>query len=76
LAGHIEDALHVPLGSVARSTARIPRDRPLVVYCGHGERSSTAISLLEQAGFQHLVNLDGGIGAWREAGLKVSTTPG
>jgi len=71
--GHIDGAIHVPLGDVTKRTDLIPRDRPLVVYCGHGERSSTAISLLESAGYRALVNLDGGIGSWRSEGYQVAS---
>lgn len=72
-AGHIPDAVHIPLGRLAQSIDRVPSGRPVVVYCGHGERASTAASILEDAGFRDLVNLDGGIGAWEEAGLGIST---
>ena len=69
--GHIEGSLHVPLGKLMEAMHLVPKDRPLVVYCGHGERASTAISVLEGAGWRNLVNLDGGIGAWSSAGYKV-----
>jgi len=65
-AGHIEGALHLPLGGLSRRLEEVPRDRPLVVYCGHGERAASAISLLEAGGFGPLLNLDGGIAAWRK----------
>lgn len=64
-AGHIAGALHVPLGDLPGALERIPRDRPLVVYCAHGERASTAASLLERAGVGPLANLRGGYAAWR-----------
>ena len=64
-AGHIEGAIHVPLGSVAAKLSEVPRDRPVVVYCGHGERAASAVSLLERAGFASLLNIDGGYDAWR-----------
>ncbi|MBM3141271.1 MAG: MBL fold metallo-hydrolase, partial [Chloroflexi bacterium] len=65
-AGHIDGALHIPLGSLPGRESTVPRDRPVVVYCGHGERAATAVSLLERAGLEALRNLDGGFGAWRE----------
>lgn len=74
-AGHIEGAIHVPLGSLAANEDRVPRDRPVVVYCGHGERASTGASLLEAAGFHNLVNLDGGIEAWRRADFAFARRP-
>lgn len=64
--GHIEGALHLPLGELANRAEEVPRDRPLVVYCGHGERASSAVSLLEARGFTPLLNLGGGMTAWRE----------
>jgi rhodanese-related sulfurtransferase len=71
-AGHIAGAIHAPLGSLVANSYRIPRNRPVVVYCGHGERASTGASLLEAAGFRDLVNLNGGVGAWESAGFKLS----
>jgi rhodanese-related sulfurtransferase/glyoxylase-like metal-dependent hydrolase (beta-lactamase superfamily II) len=68
---HIPGALHIPLGSLSRRLGDVPRDRPLVTYCGHGERSATALSLLRRAGFERVLNLDLGIGAWQDAGLEV-----
>lgn len=72
-AGHIDGTLHVPLGKLAGKAQTLPSDRPIVVYCGHGERSSTGISLLEAAGLRDLVNLDGGIGAWKDAGYSMAS---
>lgn len=74
-AGHIDGTLHVPLGKLAGKAQTLPSDRPIVVYCGHGERSSTGISLLEAAGLRDLVNLDGGIEAWANAGYNVAHGP-
>jgi len=69
--GHIPGALHIPLGDLEDRAAEIPDDLPIVTYCGHGERSATALSLLERLDFQGLTNLDGGIEAWREARLEI-----
>jgi len=62
--GHIEGALHIPLGDLPERIGEVPKDRPAVVYCGHGERASTAVSLLERAGVEDASNLDGGFDAW------------
>ena len=75
-AGRIEGALHIALGSIEAHLDRLPKDRPILAYCGHGERSATALSLLERSGFSQLLNLNGGINAWRDAGYKtVSSSP-
>jgi hydroxyacylglutathione hydrolase len=70
-AGHVEGTLHIPLGKLANQAQTLPSDRPVVVYCGHGERSSTGISILEAAGLRDLINLDGGIRAWASAGYSI-----
>jgi hydroxyacylglutathione hydrolase len=44
--GLIPGAVHVPLGEITARAGELPREIPLVVYCGHGERASSAVSLL------------------------------
>ena len=66
--GHIPGALHIPLGMLASRLTLLTPERPIVTYCGHGERAATALSLLQRAGFHELLNLDGGIDGWKEAG--------
>ena len=73
-AGHLPSALNLPLGMLAERLGNLPTDRPLLVYCGHGERAATAVSLLERAGVAvPLLNLDGGFGAWTDAGLRAAS---
>lgn len=52
--GHLEGALHIPLGRllVAPETLdALNRQEPLVVYCQHGMRSARAVSYLRDQGF-------------------------
>ena len=57
----------IPFATVIESTARIPKDIPVVVQCRSGARSAKAIRQLEDAhGYTNLVNLTGGILAWQE----------
>ena len=67
--GHVEGAIPLPLGQLPARHDRLPRDRPLIVYCAHGQRAATAVSLLEREGFEALISLNGGIAAWRDAGF-------
>ena len=69
--GHIEGALLVPLDRLEEELGRIPRDRPFVVQCQGGYRSSIAASLLERHGIDVAGDLIGGYGAWTEAGRPV-----
>jgi len=60
-AGHLDHAVNLPLGSLSKSVALLPQGSPTIAYCGHGERSTTAVSLLEARGI-YAVNLEGGYG--------------
>lgn len=70
-AGHIPGALHIPLGHLTDRAGEIPRDRPIVVQCQSGGRSSIAASVLEQLGAAGVINLSGGITGWAAAGLPI-----
>jgi hydroxyacylglutathione hydrolase len=71
-AGHVPGALHVPLGDLPGRADALPKDRPAVVYCGIGERSATAASLLERAGAGEIISVKGGFRAWKKSGLPVA----
>jgi hydroxyacylglutathione hydrolase len=64
----IPDAAHIELGDII--AGRTPDANDVIVFCGHGERSATAASLLERRGIK-AVNLVGGIGAWEALGLPI-----
>jgi len=62
-AGHIAGAKHVPLPELPQRTGEIDRDRPVVVYCRGGNRSSMATAALNDAGYD-AVKLSEGIVGW------------
>jgi rhodanese-related sulfurtransferase/glyoxylase-like metal-dependent hydrolase (beta-lactamase superfamily II) len=66
--GHIERAVSLPLGDLAKRAASLDRSRPVAVICASGYRSSTATSLLERLGFPRATNVVGGMNAWNAAG--------
>jgi rhodanese-related sulfurtransferase/glyoxylase-like metal-dependent hydrolase (beta-lactamase superfamily II) len=70
--GRIDGAINVPVGQLRDNLERLPRGRPVITYCGMGERSTSASSILERAGYEGVSNLGGGMDAWREAGLPVA----
>ncbi|HUR20815.1 MAG TPA: rhodanese-like domain-containing protein [Vicinamibacterales bacterium] len=69
--GHIDGAQHITLGYLADHLAEIPREKPIVLHCEGGGRSSIGASVLKAHGFDNVINLTGGMGAWRKAGLPV-----
>ncbi len=69
--GHIPGALPIPVGSIQNQREHIPHDRPLILYCLSGERSSIALSALEVQGFTQLYNLTGGFAEWALRGYPI-----
>jgi len=63
--GHIDGAVHIPLGELARRASELPRDRTIATICEGGYRSSLAASVLSRVGIDRLVNVTGGMAAWR-----------
>lgn len=69
--GHVPGARLVPLATLPEAAVGWNRDRPVVVVCRSGARSTRAISELAKHGFNHLYNLRGGMVAWNQAQLPV-----
>lgn len=61
------DGENIPLAEVMLEQDKIAKDKLVVVHCRSGKRSAQAIHVLEREGFDNLVNLQGGILAWRDA---------
>jgi glyoxylase-like metal-dependent hydrolase (beta-lactamase superfamily II)/rhodanese-related sulfurtransferase len=70
----IPGSINVPLHQLRTRIADVPAAPRIVVHCQTGLRSSTAASLLEQAGRTGVVDLVGGIAAWK-VGAGEETTP-
>lgn len=64
--GHIPNSRLIPMGDMVEKHAEIPRDKKTVVICKTGMRSARVIEFLRGEGFGNLLNLEGGIDAWRE----------
>lgn len=73
--GRIAGATHLPLAELAERTGEIDRDRPVVLYCRGGNRSTMAAEALAAAGFD-AAKLSEGIVGWAEAGLPVEPEDG
>ncbi len=73
--GHLEGAVNLDVSApdFTSRLAELDPDATYAVYCRSGNRSQTALDLMTQAGFGAAADLAGGIGAWAEAGLPVTT---
>lgn len=74
-AGHISGAKHLPLAELAQRTAELDPERPVVLYCRGGTRSTMATDALAEAGFD-AAKLNEGIVGWDEAGLPLAPEGG
>jgi hydroxyacylglutathione hydrolase len=70
---YIAGSLAIPLNHLSENLDKLPRDRPLLVYCAGGYRSSIAASLLQRSGFDPVGEIAGGIVGWEAANLPVRT---
>ena len=62
-------AVLVPLSEFAARFEELPRDHSLLVVCAVGGRSAMATEFLLRQGYSQAVNVEGGMTAWRAAGL-------
>ena len=74
-AGRIAGAAHLPLDELAQRAGEIDRDRPVVVYCRGGNRSSMAAAALVEAGYD-ASKLSEGIVGWAEDELPLEPEGG
>ena len=73
--GHLERAINIDYHQsdfVEKAKATLPLDKKIAVYCRSGRRSAGAAGKLGEDGYK-LVNLKGGIIAWKEANMPVTT---
>lgn len=63
--GHLKGATNIYLGHVLERLEEIPRDRPVVTFCGSGQRAIVAASLLKKHGYLEVENCLGSMAACR-----------
>ena len=73
--GHAPKARHIPLAALPSRMRELPERRTLVTMCHSGMRSARAAAMLARSG-REVVNLRGGMTAWRRAGLPVVSAAG
>lgn len=76
LEGHIAGATHVEAGRLPHTALPFDAGHPIVVQCAAGDRSTVAISVLEQRGYRNLFLLEGGLNRWQARGLPLEPGPG
>ena len=70
--GHAQGAACVPLHDLERRVGELPTDRPVLVMCQSGGRSAIAAERLRALGMDNILDVQGGFGAWQQAGLPTA----
>lgn len=73
---HAAGALHLSKGVLEMKIEQAAPDlaKPIVCYCGGGNRSALAADNLQRMGYTNVVSMAGGFKAWKDQGLGVETT--
>jgi phage shock protein E len=71
--GYINNAvnMHVYDKDFEQRVDKLDKNKTVFVYCKVGGRSAEAVEILQKKGFSHIVELEGGMDAWTEAGKPV-----
>lgn len=84
MSGTIEGALNIPRGILEAAADRqyagrreelMDRDKKWLLLCASSGRSAMAAAVMQQMGFKHIRNINGGIAAWKAAELAVTIPP-
>jgi len=72
--GHIEGALNIDvnLPSFSEELEQLASNDTYLVYCRSGNRSRTALAIMEDLGFTRIYHPANGVTEWVDAGLPVS----
>jgi rhodanese-related sulfurtransferase len=71
--GHLESAMLIPLDELESRLSELPKDKPIIVYCRSGRRSTQASEILIKNHFSPVYNMTGGIEQWIEKKYPVSS---
>ena len=73
--GHLAQAKNIDIeaSSFTNQIAALDKNATYAVYCRSGNRSGTALEQMTAAGFTHVYDLAGGIGAWQNMGGPMTT---
>ena len=69
--GHLPNARNIPVVDLEKRVGELPSGKPVLVVCATGQRAGRAITALRKAGRDQVFSLEGGLAAWRSAGLPV-----
>ena len=73
--GHVPGALNIPFDQIAERIAEVEAPDGVALYCMVGPRARMGESALLAEGYEGVFHLEGGLAAWKDAGLPIETGP-
>ncbi|SMG01875.1 rhodanese-like domain-containing protein [Burkholderia singularis] len=72
-AGHLPSARSIAFDELQTKVGQLSKNKgtPVLLVCENGQQSHKARKLVEQAGYQDVHVLQGGLAAWQQAGMPV-----
>ncbi|MFT5114522.1 MAG: thiosulfate sulfurtransferase [Parasphingorhabdus sp.] len=64
-AGNVDSSINVTNNNVEQVLADADKQKPLIVYCYHGNSSQGAADYFARAGFEFCYSVDGGYEQWK-----------
>lgn len=71
-AGHVLDALNIPLDFVNEQLAEVPKDKDFYLHCAGGYRSIIMASILKARGYHNMINVEKGFGGIKDTSVKTT----
>ena len=74
--GHIRDAINIPHDQILKRPQMVSeyKNSQIVIFCRSGVRAGKVIEMLEGLGFKEIIDIDGDMLAWNEAGYSVESS--
>lgn len=70
---HVKGAKNIDISGpdFEKDLAKLDKDKTYVVHCQAGGRSTRSLAVFGKLGFKKIIHMDGGLAAWKKAGLPV-----
>jgi len=70
--GHILNAINIPVRDLAKLQSKIPKDRPVILYCSVGYRTTIGVTALHLLGYNNVLGYPPSVQGWKEAGKSLN----